>query len=259
MDDEREPRVLVVTVGTSLFSSAPWEAAGPLHRLVTHDSGYSTWVEDPRFREQPGLRRTEGFRTAEWLKERLLEDPLVFDKHLEWKPDWPERYPAEINTLIRLFMKEPYGDETFEEFLRLRYSKIELVCGSSQRDDSHVAGRWLAHLLGTKLGHPACELKAILRSGALRDKVDQFRSYLTGLPRQRVDLLVTGGYKVFALMAGFFAGRLAPGAWRLLYLHEEQQNQLVVSAFDEQGNLRQSYDEGGGSQIIETPPGPVGT
>lgn len=246
-------RRLVITVGTSVFSSASWRAEG---RLAVGGSKYRDWME-PQYLDSPGLRRTRGWETAQWIEERLLEDAHVFDDLFVWEPDRPRRYAAELNTLLRLFEREPGDAATVAEFTRRSFEAIELICPSSRRDPARAAAEHLKHVFSQVLEHPCCRLRPVLRGEYLRDKVEQFATYLRELPAGPVDLLVTGGYKAFALLGGLMALGHPGGEWRLLYLHEDQQGQLVIADLDAQGRWRQTFESG--SQVVtELPPRPVG-
>lgn len=241
-------RRLVVTVGTSLFSSASWRAEGRL-ALVR---GYREWTEEP-FLENPARRRTEGWRTVVEIEEQLRAAPGDLADEFVWDPEVPKRYPGELTTILRLYEKDGAG-ETVPEFLRRSYERVELVCPSGQRDSARVAAEHLAMVLENVLEHPGVVLAEELSSSHLADKVEKFARYLENLPDQGIDLLITGGYKSFALQAGMRASGRPPGAWRLLYLHEEHMSDLVIATVGDRGELRQELD---GRRVITETVGPV--
>lgn len=231
-------RRLVVTVGTSLFSSASWKAEGPLALIA----GYRAWTEEPLL-ANPGRRRTEGWKTAGQIEEQLKARPEGFAEAFVWDPEEPKRYPGELTTVLRLYRKEARAPETVAEFLRRSYARVELVCPTGRGDPARVAAENLEVVLGSVLRHPGVSLAEVLTSPHLADKVKHFATYLHSLPDDGIDLLITGGYKAFALQAGLSASGRPPGAWRLLYLHEEHMSDLVEATVETEG-LRQEFADG---------------
>lgn len=242
-------RRLVFTVGTSLFSSASWRAEGRLALLP----GYRAWTEEG-FRDDPALRRTQGWRTVEAVKQEIVRAPDAFPELFAWEPEVPLRYPGELTTLLRLYQKEAEGGESVADFLRRRYAAIELVCPSGASDLAHVAAEQLARVVGEVVEHPAVVVQGVLASQHLADRARQFAAYLEQLPEHGVDLVLTGGYKGYALQAGLMAAARPPGSWRLIYLHEDHLSDLVVASVGERRELRQDF----GNQRVVPTPRPVG-
>lgn len=242
-----EPRTLVVTVGTSLFSSASWNCEGKLASA----KGYCGWIEDHL--DNPDKRRREGFRTAEAIEELLREGTEVTVKHFATDFDRPLRYAGEITTLLRYSQSEGEGSEGFAEFLRRRYEEIHLLAASDVTNDSNVAARHLQVILRDKLGHPKVTMPG-LRSPYLREMLPQFQRHLANLANRGVeaDLLITGGYKAFSLLAGkFVATQPSDRQWRALYIYEADIGQLIIEGRGE------TWLEG--SKILATRwPAPVG-
>lgn len=241
---------LVVTVGTSLFSSASWRAEGRM-ALVR---GYREWTEEPLL-ENPGRRRTEGWRTVIEIEDQLRAAPTELADRFVWDPQVPKRYPGELTTILRLHERDAQSPETVAEFLRRSYERVELVCPSAKRDPARIAAEHLAVVLEKVLEHPSVVLADVLTSSHLADKMEQFARYLESLPDEGIDLLITGGYKSFALQAGLRASGRPPGVWRLLYLHEEHMSDLVVATVGERGELRQELEDG--RRVITERVGPV--
>lgn len=237
-------RKLVITVGTSLFSSAAWEAEGKLGDRT----GYGDWLTT-EYLGNPGLRRSRGWSTAGRIQELLEEDPHTLDDLFEWDVDRPERYSGELNTLIRLYDRELKDGEAMPDFLRRRYGTIDLVCSSRRDDPARIAAQHLNWVLRERLGHRDCNLSEVLRDEFLQKKTEQFATYLRELPSGPTDLLVTGGYKAFALLCGAMLIRHRADDWRLLYLHEEQQGELVIGEVDSDGRWRYRFASGSEVQM----------
>ena len=223
-----EPRTLVVTVGTSLFSSASWRCEGKFAAV----KGYSAWAAD--LLDQPAKRRTEFADTVERIKQLLAHGTQTTAEHFELQVDRPLRYSGELTTLIRIWQRWADGGEDLLAFLQRRYARIELLASTDASDPSRVAARHLKVILEEKLGHPGTTmpeaLRSSLRNPRLLELVQHFQRHLATLAASgaEIDLLVTGGYKAFSLLAGkFVATQPASRSWQALYLHEDD-GQLIV-------------------------------
>jgi hypothetical protein len=219
-------RILVVTVGTSLFSSASWAYEGELKSIC----GYRAWVGE--YLEDPDGRRKQGPRTVEDLK-KLLKDQgtAITSTYFAEDFDCPLRYSGELATLLRCSQRFGKGDESFAEFLRRSYREIQLLASTNENNKSHLAADHLEIILRDKAGHPNVTRPGSLRSSYLHELLDFLRDHLTQLSRQEAeaDLLVTGGYKAYSLLAGkFVASQPKDHRWRALYIHEEDAGQLIV-------------------------------
>jgi hypothetical protein len=223
-----EPRTLLVTVGTSLFSSASWSWEGDLKSVP----GYRGWLEK-KFLEDPAKRRREGYWTAEKLEGLLTERGTgVTAEHFATDFDRPLRYSGELTTLLRCY-RSPLSrrGESFSEFLQRSYTEIQLLASISASNAANVAARHLQVILRDKLGHPNVSMPETLRSRHLHDLVGFLRDHLEDLTRSgaEVDLLVTGGYKAYSLLAGkFVATQPRTRHWRAFYIHEEESGQLII-------------------------------
>lgn len=215
----------MVTVGTSLFSSASWRCAGKLAKV----KGYRLWTEE--LLDAPAQRRTEHADTASRIEKLLGEGEETTAEHFELSVDHPLRYSGELTTLIRAWQRWAEGEEDFAAFLRRRYARVELLASSNESSPSRVCARHLQVVLRDKLGHPRTALPQRLRSPHLEELVEQLGGYLAELSEREtaVDLLVTGGYKAFSLLAGRFVARPTTGrSWQALYVHEDDLGQLIV-------------------------------
>lgn len=224
-----EPRTLVVTVGTSLFSSASWHCEDALNF-----SGYRQWIES--FLEDPAGRRSAGTGTAATLK-RLLgeEETEITEKYFAPDFDRPLRYSGELTTLLRLFQRFGATGESFAAFLQRNYREIQLLAATDVYNSSNIAARHLLVILRDKVGHSNVTMPGTLRSPHLHELVGFLRDHLSDLAGSGVeaDLLVTGGYKAYSLLAGKFVVMQPEGrGWRALYIHEEQEGHLIIETKD---------------------------
>lgn len=224
-----EARVLVVTVGTSLFSSASWRCEGDFAKV----KGYSEWTK--HVLNDPHRRRTEYPDTEERIRKLLTAGTQATARRFELDVDHPLRYSGELTTLIRMYQR-PGAWTDVPAFLRHRYARIELLAPTNEANESRVAARHLEVILAEKLGHPNTTLPNALRSPHLLDLVPQLRHHLAALAAsgEEVDLLVTGGYKAFALLAGkFVATQPENRSWQAFYVHEDAEAQLIVEGRSE--------------------------
>lgn len=226
-------RTLIVTVGTSLFASASWKCEGPFSKV----RDYKSWLTDENLKN-PGGRRSRGWRTSAALEKVICSDPEGTAAYFDLDVYQPLRYCGEITTLLRVFEQECQGDESFEDFLRRRYPKIRLLASADEENDSNIVARHLRKIMYTILAHPDVEVAAVLRGLRLPNLIRHFREYLekqaSSSEDRNVDLLVTGGYKAYSILAGHWVAQ-GGGGWRVLYLHEDEKLDLVVEELDAEG------------------------
>lgn len=244
-------RVMLVTVGTSLFSSATWEprpdlypdeAAGGLPKRVRE---YGNWLRSDSLAEPAKRARDEDVR-------KELERLLTEENAAEWAqclpPGLPEgthdvvgrRFGAELNTLVLLAEDEARRSGTAVSLreLLLRYDRVHVVTEKDQGEGvdafSRIAAFHLVEHLNWIAGRTVAKRLEIpgissseperLRGGLLelQCRVDKLllEDWCLGL-----DLVLTGGYKVY----GYLLSPLAFGrdAVRLLYAYEGA-DELVV-------------------------------
>ena len=229
-----DSRILVVTVGTSLFSSASWLWEGDLKTVP----GYRGWIGDQL--EDPAGRRRDGAKTIEKLENFLGKGTEVSEKCFASDFDHPLRYSGELTTLLRCYtspLRRQGGrqGESFSEYLQRRYGEIQLLAATKASNLSNIAARHLQVILRDKIGHPNVSMPQALRHPDLYDLVGCLRDHLEALfqTSAEVDLLVTGGYKAYSLLAGkFVATQPDSYQWRALYLHEEEKSHLVIETKD---------------------------
>lgn len=236
-------RLMFLTVGTSLFHSASWEP----DRVPPAVPSYRDLCHDVRLRS-PEARL--GFRSA---KEEL-EAALDASNAQEWADRLPEelvrdgrhatdtllRYSAELSTVLRLADQDGEGGSA-RDFLDRYRRRIFVLAdpapppnGEVRRASSWVAAHHLRAYLDAVAGGRAAELVPIEGLASLDREVlfgrhtglgELARAVLDRVAEHRaveVDLVVTGGYKLYA----FFLARLleaealAGTRTRLVYGHE---------------------------------------
>ena len=221
---------LVVTVGTSLFASASWEETGAFAEM----KGYSRWCG--KLLERPLERRASNPKLLGRIEEYLRKHESAARCAFAW-PGRPLRYSAEISTLVN-WQGKVGGRQELGAFLNGRYKRIDLVAPSDRDDPARLAADHLQGLLVDRIKADNVHVADVLTSPSIQDRVDHFQEYLRSLisAEERIDLVVSGGYKVFAMSAAVIASmpRLR-GRWRLLYVHEDSYNELIVQAGDTSG------------------------
>lgn len=218
---------LVVTVGTSLFTSASWGLESPFGEIP----GYTRWAG--AWLEEPGRRRSASGQTDDEIGERLSRRDPDDLEHFEWRPSRARRYSAEVTTLLR-WMQNQGGDD-LKAFLTSRYRTIDWVCPVDPEDPARIAAEYLVEVCRRKLGIAAARLRPVLTSPSILDRLRHFRDYLQGLPAgEGVDLVVSGGYKVYSMFASAFAASAdRRERWKVIYVYEEGGHELVVQGAEE--------------------------
>lgn len=232
-------RRLVITVGTSLFSSATWDpAADPVREIA----GYIEWCEPgSEFLDHPRARAEEA--TPEGISPRLIregvENALRADVNGSLalhvvRPDKgpPGRYSAEVTTLLEwcAWVTQGKSLKSLGDFLLAEYSGCDLLCGADPKDESAVAADHLASLLQV-LGYPSSEVQRVLGGGSVADQLAGLASYLSAVPiGQDLDFIISGGYKVYGTVIGLALNKRP--RWRVLYLHESSAGIVQFKADD---------------------------
>lgn len=225
-------RWLAVTMGSSLFHSATWRPEGPFAEIP----GYRVWTEEPLVRSprkrsqmcRP-LRRGQPLQSGQEVERRVEEllrgeapDALA-DLVAADGVTCPGRYCAELATLLGLISRDDPG-LSLGDFLR-RYDHVEILAAEHSEDPSHHAGRHFQAALEALIGKRCSTVKA-LRGETLPERLKAFQAYLRAMPgTDAVDLLVSGGFKAFATVAG----RHLPGhpSWRTVYQHEDSTDVVI--------------------------------
>jgi hypothetical protein len=234
---------MVLTVGTSLFHSASWEAAGPLEGFA----GYQRWLRRNELLREPRQRDRDA-PTQSVVEKRLLDTDQGSTVGVEpWVAILPEelqagtfgtpehtmRFSAELATLLVLAEQRR---QTPRELL-CSYGTIVIPADptrygpEAEERKSYVAAAHLRAYLNRIAGaEKAClweipglastrpkELLAALAT--LREKAlnlgDEY-------PHQ-IDLVVTGGFKLYGYVLAPLVTGVAPTDGRLVrlvYIHE---------------------------------------
>jgi hypothetical protein len=251
-------KVMYVTMGTSLFFSASWEGELPVdERDKKEFRHYRAWLDTATSGDERRcpLRSPEArldFRYAD-LNKSALKKHLRGDNGREWAEALPPRllegdpvpgdemrYCAELATLLYLYQssdkedQEGWDDPSFAGFLR-SYSKIEVVMddrmpASGNPNRAFIAGNHLIAYLNRIAGSEiaaACKIP-----GFSSTDPDELLGATTGLgalmahlfetlaQTARVDLVISGGYKLYGLALTPLLRR-PDWAVRFLYIHEE--------------------------------------
>lgn len=229
-------KVMFVTVGTSLFHSASWEASTEVLRDV---AGYDQWTSEQLLREPEARKKSPaGAR---------IQDRLEFVLNVDNAAAWAERlagdllsgetdfttvmrYSAELATILKLYQEEARS-ETLPEFLR-SYTHIYLPCDTSAQGAAplaYVAANHLAAYLN-RLAEANGMLAKIMPIPGLSSIVqDELLGTNTGLglladrlvgeteAADQVDFVISGGYKLYGV---FLYPLLETKKARLLYIYE---------------------------------------
>ena len=229
-------RILIVTVGTSLFSSATWRGED-----VFDFRGYRKWLEELDKKGEPLWLRSPERRVRDEATCQKIRDVLTEKAPADLSPlvtiassEDPRRYSAELTTLLVTYRETSHQAASFREFLS-GYESVSLVCPSHRDDEAHIAARHLEQILLVQ-GAPNATgslLRSILRSGSSRGRIKQWGEFLGTLEADDVDLVVTGGYKGFALLAGDAWARTgSKRGWRVIYLHHDNETDLFIHEDD---------------------------
>lgn len=229
---EEAKKILVITAGTSLVSSATWRADSSFNTI----DGYAEWCADgspfltePRTRAErptPSGAQPRSIRDAiENLLRANARNPAPLAAQVE-NPDVgpPARFSAELTTILRLNQQEGKG-ASLENFLRNTYSHVVLVSSADANDLAALAAIHQQAILGrwSKLD---VDLMQQLPSAGIFEQTTKLCELLLDFSDERwIDVIISGGYKAYAATLG----RLLPLRlrWTLLYVHEEEGSKLV--------------------------------
>jgi hypothetical protein len=262
---ERRP-VMLVTMGTSLFHSATWEAKqGTVSDIPYYQR---EWVENEEALCSPDERLTSSFASAIRAE---LRSRLNVENGLEWAAYLPQdlkdgmptpgrhlmRYSAELTTILKLAGSENAGD-----FLR-SYEKVLVLV------DKHSPLNSTEHWAMISGAHLVCYLEAIAGSGgaislegipglASTSSEDLIGSAqrkgalqtLGGLLQKLVvdevdppsiDIVISGGYKMYGIGLAHLTNQEDPRV-RLIYVHENGDELMIYSqsSFELAGKAREN-------------------
>jgi hypothetical protein len=235
-------RVMYVTLGTSLFSSATWE---PTPELLGRVPRYREWIDsdlkpDARLMSPFSRDVRDGMRThlrgnnaetwGAWLPEDLRDGKPL--------PATLLRYSAELTTILRLAETRPAGT-SLADFLN-GYAEIRFVHDDRSSAEGtnypYIAAVHLAHYLNVIAGSrrampvpisglsstdPDEVLAGMERFGnEIKQAMERFRWF---------DFIASGGYKLYGTFLADLRYQSNISA-RLVYLHEESQSVFVSPA-----------------------------
>lgn len=236
-------RQMFITVGTSLFSSATWEAA---KEILDVCPGYDHWTRAPAFLGSPELRRSRN-STSEKIR-FSLETALRERLPGFWAPHLPEdfragevrmgtamRYCAELATLIKLAEQDDEGRKL--RALLKSYEEVFVAFDADVARPTAVVGPHLVSYI--KVASGADRVRPLPVPGLSStdgDKLLQPNSGVMLLKKRiielakqpAIDLLVTGGYKVYALVLASLLFHLRARTCRLVYIHEEGDKLITI-------------------------------
>jgi hypothetical protein len=236
-------RVMYVTMGTSLFHSATWEATDEVCEKVP---GYREWTEgdcktSPDRRQmhplyasiRDGMQAALNARNAEWWAAWLPKD----FRNEEPSPGSFLRYSAELTTILSLSETRPHGS-TLSDFLK-GYDQARIVhddrTSDGEKNLPYVAAVHLAYylnLLAAQADFATCVPLTGLSSsdpqevleglGRLADDIEEARERF-----QRFDVIASGGYKLYGPVLADLRSTENISI-RLIYLHEGGRGLFVM-------------------------------
>lgn len=238
-------KVMYVTVGTSLFHSASWEADD----VKEHIRHYEEWISKDPLRSPEARKRTLHAESIE----AVLKKALCAGDHALWaqrlardlrdgdpSPDTLMRFSAELATIFK--MREQASEfATLRDFLG-SYSRIHLVSdsgtGRSGSDLQFAAANHLTCYLNQLSGNqgiaqvlPIPFLSSTSPAELLGDRTglgllaQHIASDLEHL--SQIDLVISGGYKLYGIALSPLL-RLPDVAARLLYIHEDGEHLIQI-------------------------------
>jgi hypothetical protein len=222
-------RKMIVTVGTSLLSSASWRPDGESNPFSSI-TAYPQWAAtNARGRRSfpPADTRVPKAATRQSIIDAIGERIKAPRAHefVDWQKDWftdteyLQRHSAELATIAKMFRRlAPDQRLSPAEWLSESYDSLVFLCSPSDRDPAKLCARHLAAAL-SHLGAPAIVTEA-LAGLDLPVKAKNFARYLRSIPSPDIDLVASGGYKVYFGVASNLL-HLQP-SWRLFYTHEDE-------------------------------------
>lgn len=244
-------KLLVVTVGTSLFHSASWNEKNPdfCKELGKADAKkYQTeWANPGDNRNlgglhSPKLRMRNGGALEDRFKEKLIATEKNVARWAEWVALPVEegalmRYSAEISTIISFAQHEGRrSGKKWQEILQEYY--IDFICDNDQLLPANVAARhnrvYLQRLFDGNPDHLACKEFSylsnlephLLYKGllAFQTYLKEMQAWVKPVVFKNIDIVISGGYKIFGLL-GF--GFLLDERFRIIYQHEESNKVFI--------------------------------
>ena len=252
---------MFVTMGTSLFHSATWEATPDLLEEIP---AYRSWMKEDLLRSPDDRKSSpEGAQVRS-----RLQALLRLDNGKDWATRLPAdllagrpdpatvmRFSAEMSTVLKLAEREPRGESTLGTFLR-DYDRILLICEATLpekgRASTYVAAAHLAAYLNRVSGDERAsvspisvisssepdELLAESRDMGLRALAERLAS--AAKKYRQLDLVISGGYKIYGI---FLSPLLRSRQNRVLYIHEDGRRLMVVTGRGDEEDLFSYLEE----------------
>lgn len=244
-------RLMVVTVGTSLFQSASWDGS---HQGFQNALGKTDWANYQKYwavdRKNQGLRSPDFRRKNDNGLEEIFHSQLTAQNTKQWA-EWLTpydslitpimRYSAEIATILRFAEKESAMKSGMTWNACLNGYDICFIHDLDPKSYSHIAAQhnlaYLEKLIGSVSALSSDRKRAnksILNlSGntpaSLVEGLNEFQKFLLKAKAHRpyyeqIDIVITGGYKAYS-MVGY--GFLLQDRFRVIYQHEEFEDVVI--------------------------------
>jgi hypothetical protein len=247
-------KVMIVTVGTSLFHSASWNKnIGPFQKIL----GSSCKTYSRHWAEGAGLTSPEHRRKHDGGLEEILSSAIKADNADDWaqwlagyqrKVTPVMRYSAEISTILN-YSNRQKADE-WQAFLQ-EYT-FNIVHDANTVTPTYHAAFHIKAYLSKLINADADEVHLCGIRGFSADQPqplkEGFKSFGEVLHRARetygqIDVVISGGFKIYGLAAALF---LEQGKFRILYQHEQSDDIVIfdqkqVSIGDERTELPEMF------------------
>jgi len=243
-------KLMVVTVGTSLFHSASWEEknSGFRNELGKADAKkYQTEWANPGDSlnagglYSPKLRMRRGGVLDDRFKDKLHATEENVAKWAQWVAPVETgafmRYSAEISTILSFAQHQgKRSGKNWQEILREYY--IDFICDGDQFSPAYIAA-WHNRFYLRQLFDGDADLLAckgfsylsnlephLLYKGLLEYQtyLEKMQAWVKPVVFRQIDIVISGGYKIFGLL-GF--GFLPDERFRIIYQHEESNKVFI--------------------------------
>ncbi len=228
-------KVMIVTVGTSLFHSASWDENNKdfLSKLGCLSDNYrNDWAQagtpkSPGNLARPDMRKSSCPALVETFKQLLTSDNVDL-----WKGfvtpystgTTPMRYSAELATIISY--ANLMNTRDWQAFLS-EYEFV-FVFDSNENNLGHIAGvhigtylEKIARISEEKITAKKIQNFSDLDPNNLTEALREFREFLLNerntAENEQIDLIVTGGYKIYGFVS---YGTISPST-QIIYMHED--------------------------------------
>jgi len=234
-------KLMIVTVGTSLFQSASWDKEhDDFKDILRRDRNNTYNLHWSLNEEKKGLRSPEYRKRNDGGLEELFRNEITYDNAARWA-EWVApydasqkilkmRYSSELATILSFAESAKTGAQSWPDFLR--GYEIYFVHDDDDNAPTKRAAQhncvYLRKCLGDSETTSRIQCWGIADfSGDMPQKlIDGLQRYQKFLQDARfdarkyetIDVVISGGYKVYGL-AGY--GFLLDERFRVVYLHEE--------------------------------------